>query len=293
MISSLGGVISGPGGLAAVVLAAGAGGLVAVAVREVVLASPGLARWLSQALEPLRRAGREGYEPSGLERRRLAVLGTLGALVGMVLAFGPGPVVLLALAGPGAVGWTVAARRARYRRGVERGLPAAAAAIADALSGGHSPRAGVIAAADSVEGPIAVELARVRADLELGAPIAVSLGALRRRLPSGRVDSLVTALCSQQLGGGDLAGLLRRHARAGIERERVVADARAASAQARFTGLLVVAMPAGAALFGELVYPGFVGRVLSESASALLLAFAAVLQVAGFVAIRRLSRVEA
>jgi tight adherence protein B len=282
-----------PGGLVPVALAAAAGGLLAVAVRELVLASPSLARSLSRALDPLRRAGSEGYEPSGLERRRLAVIGTLGALLAVVLAFGPGPVALLALAAPALVGWTLATRRARYRRGVERGLPAAATAIADALSGGHSPRAGVIVAAESVEGPIAVELAQVRADLELGAPIASSLGGLRRRVPSARIDSLVTALCSQQLGGGDLAGLLRRHAQAGAERQRVVADARSASAQARFTGLLVVAMPVAAALFGELVFPGFVGRVLAESASAMLLGLAAVLQLAAFFAIRRLSRVEA
>ena len=282
-----------PGGFAAVAVAAVAGGLVAVAARELVLASPSIARWLSRAFVPFRRAGVEGYEPSTVERRRLAVIGTLGALLALLLAFGPGPIALLALAGPGAVGWVLARRRGRYRRRVEDGLPAAATAIADALSGGHSPRAGVIAAADSVVGPVAVELAQVRADLELGAPIADALSGLRRRVPSARIDGLVRALSSQQLGGGDLAGLLRRHAQAGAERQRVVADARSASAQARFTGMLVVAMPVGAALFGELVFPGFASRVLSEPASAMLLALAAVLQLAGFLAIRHLSRVEA
>ena len=41
---------------------------------------PGAARWLGDALEPLRRAGREGHVPTELERRRLAVLGTLAIL---------------------------------------------------------------------------------------------------------------------------------------------------------------------------------------------------------------------
>jgi len=286
-------VITGPGGFAVLALAAGAGGLVAVGAREAVIATPGLARWLSLAVEPLLRAGREGYDPNRVERRRLAVIGTLAALMLTVVVFGPGPPVLLGLAGPAAVGWMLGARRARYRRGVEDGLPDAAAAIADALSGGNSPRAGLIAAADSVEGPVAVELARVRADLELGAPIIESLRALQRRVPSPRIDSLVTALASQTLGGGDLAGLLRRHAQAGAERARVLADARSASSQARFTGLLVVAMPVAAGVFGELVLPGFVGRVLAEPASAALLVVAGVLQLAAYVAIKRLSRIEA
>ena len=105
------------------------------------------------------------------------------------------------------------------------------------------------------------------------------------------MDAFVAALLSQQLGGGDLAALLRRHAAAAAERDRVAADARGATAQARFTGLLVVAMPAGMALFAELVEPGFMGRLAAEPAAAALLVGAGGLQVAGFAAIRRLSRV--
>ena len=52
-------------------------------------------------------------------------------------------------------------------------------------------------------------------------------------------------------------------------------------------------MPVGAALLAELLEPGFVGGLLRNSAPAALLAAAAGLQLAGFAAIRRLSRVEA
>ncbi|HWB68895.1 MAG TPA: hypothetical protein VG518_02865, partial [Solirubrobacterales bacterium] len=96
---------------------------------------------------------------------------------------------------------------------------------------------------------------------------------------------------SQRLAGGDLAGLLRRFAEGAAERDRVAEDARTATAQARFTGLLVVAMPSGGALFAELIQPGFLAKVLSAPPSAVLLALAAVLQLAGFCAIRRFSKV--
>jgi Flp pilus assembly protein TadB len=55
--------------------------------------------------------------------------------------------------------------------------------------------------------------------------------------------------------------------------------------------LLVVAMPSGAALFAELVQPGFLGRMLASPAAAAMLALAAALQLAGFAAIRRFARV--
>lgn len=281
----------GPGPIP-VVLAALAGGMVALAVREAMLATPALARWLAAAVAPLLRAGREGYDPTGDERRRLAMVGAAALFALTLLLAGPGPASALALAGPAAAAWALTARRSRYRRGVERGLPALATAVADALSGGRSVRAALAAAADALAGPPGVEMARVRADLDLGSSTAEALTALRRRLRSPRVDSFAAALLSQQLGGGDLAGLLRRYASAAAERDRVAADARSATAQARFTGLLVVAMPTGAALFAELVEPGFVGRLLADTAATVLLALAGALQLAGFAAIKRLSRIE-
>jgi tight adherence protein B len=266
--------------------------MAAVAVREAIVATPALGRWLAATWEPLRRAGREGYAPTEAERRRLAVMGTAGLLIAGFMVVGPGPAPFLALAGPSAAAWALGRRRARYRLAVDRGIPQIATAVADALAGGRSVRAALASAAGSVEGPPAAELARLRADLDLGTSTADALGALQSRLRAPRVDSFAAALLSQQLGGGDLAGLLRRFAVSAAERDRVAADARSATAQARFTGLLVVAMPTGAALFAELIQPGFAGRLLANGASLALLVVAAALQACGFVAIRRLSRIE-
>ena len=279
------------GSAIAIALAAAAGGMCALAAREAVLATPAAARWVTASVEPLLRAGREGYEPSEAERRRLAAVGAIDHAAAALLVAGPMPAAVVAVAGPAAAASLLGRRRARYRRAVEAGVPEIAGAIADALAGGRSVRAALGAAAASLDGPAAVELARVRADLELGASTAEALAALQRRMRSGRIDSLVAALVSQQLGGGNLAALLRRHAAAAAERDRVAADARAATAQARFTGLLVVAMPTGAALFAELLEPGFTGRILSDPAAAALLALSAALQLGGFAAIRRLSRI--
>jgi tight adherence protein B len=273
------------------VLGAAAGALLALAAREAVLGTPALTAWLRESLEPLRRAGREGYVPSAIERRRLALLGALGALAVGLLAAGPGFGLPLAVAGPGAAAWAVNRGRTRYRRRVEQALPDIASAVADSLSAGRSLRSSLGAATASLDGPAAVEMARMGAELELGAPTGDALTGLRIRLRSPRVDAFAAAVLSQQLGGGDLAGLLRRFAVGAAEQDRVAEDARSATAQARFTGLLVVAMPSGAALFAELMQPGFLGRMLASPPAAAMLAMAAALQLAGFAAIRRLARV--
>jgi tight adherence protein B len=278
-------------GLLPALAGAAAGGLLALGAREALLASPAAARWLRLALEPLRRAGREGYAPSTLERRRLAALGAAAAIFAGWLLAGLTLALPLSVAGPAAMAWAISSRRRRYRRAVERSLPEVAIAIADSLSAGRSLRASLPAAAAYLDGPPAAELARLGAELDLGAPTVDTVEAWRRRMRSERVDAFTAALLSQRLAGGDLAALLRRFAAGAAERERVAEDARSATAQARFTGLLVVAMPTGGALFAELIQPGFIAKLLASPASAVMLALAAALQLVGFIAIRRISRV--
>jgi tight adherence protein B len=283
--------VTGASELLPALAGAAAGGLLALAAREALLASPAAARWLRLALEPLRRAGREGYAPSTVERRRLAMLAAAAAVFGGWLLAGAALALPLSVAGPAIAGWAISSRRRRYRAAVERSLPEVATAIADSLGAGRSLRASLPAAAASLDGLPASELARLGAELDLGAATAEAVDAWRRRMRSERVDAFAAALLSQRLAGGDLAGLLRRFAAGAAERDRVAEDARSATAQARFTGLLVVAMPSGGALFAELIQPGFVAKLLGSPAAAMLLTLAAALQVAGFVAIKRLSRV--
>ena len=276
---------------ATVLLAAVAGALAVLAAREALPASPAVAAWVRFALEPLRRAGEEGYAPSTLERRRLALLGTGAAIAGGWLLGGLALAAPLAFAGPAAVAWAIGSRRRRYRRAVERALPEVATAIADALSAGRSLRASLAESVSSLDGPAAGELGRLAGELELGAGTGEAVLRWRRRMRSERVDAFAAALLSQRLAGGDLAGLLRRFAAGAAERERVAEDARSATAQARFTGLLVVAMPTGGAVLAELLEPGFLATLLASPPAAVLLGLAAALQVAGFLAIRRFSQV--
>ncbi|HTT94322.1 MAG TPA: type II secretion system F family protein [Solirubrobacterales bacterium] len=290
-VSIPGASAAAPAGGPTVLVGALAGGLLALAAREAVLASPAAAAWLRLAIEPLLRAGREGYAPSTRERRRLAALGAVAAIVAGWLLGGVEVALPLSVAGPGIAAWALAGRRRRYRAAVERSLPEVATAVADSLAAGRSLRASLPAAAASLDGPPAAELARLGAELDLGAGTVEAVAAWRGRMRSERVDAFAAALLSQRLSGGDLAALLRRFAAGAAERDRVAEDARSATAQARFTGLLVVAMPTGGALFAELVQPGFLARLLGSPAAAILLAMAAGLQVVGFVAIRRLSRV--
>ena len=275
------------------ILLAGVGGAaVAVALREGVSAMPALARQLEAAAGVIALAGRENRTPTEPERRRLGLVTGAGLGILAVVLAGAGPLAGLAVAGPSVAGWAIARRQARYRRRVEADVPRIASGLADALAGGGSLHTALLGAGTALEGPSAVELARVRADLELGLPAREALGDLVQRVPSGRIEALVGAALSQERAGGDLAGLLRRHAAAAAGRQRAEKEARSATAQARLTGGMVVALPVVMGLLVELVSPGFLASLLANPLAVVLLGVAAALQLAGFLAIRKLGTVR-
>ena len=129
--------------------------------------------------------------------------------------------------------------------------------------------------------------------LALGAATDEALEAMRGRVRSQRLDTFVAACVLQRRAGGDLGRLLRETAEAMEEQSRLDGELRAATAQARFTGLLVVALPLGGAALAELASPGWFAGLWSTFVTAWLVGLALALQLVAAVLIHRLGRVRA
>jgi tight adherence protein B len=213
------------------------------------------------------------------------VVGTVlvGPLVGLGLGVSAPWIALKALR----------ARRDRHRRAVGAGAAAVAVALADALGGGHSLRGAVAEAArGGVPGAAGRELRRLAGELALGSRTDDALEAFRARVGSERIDTLVAACLLQRRAGGDLSHLLRECARAFEDQARLLDEARAATAQARFTGVVVVLLPLGGALLAELASPGYVRGLAGSFLTLWLGGLAFALQMLAAVLIRRLARVR-
>ena len=76
------------------------------------------------------------------------------------------------------------------------------------------------------------------------------------------------------------------------DQSRLEDEVKAATAQARFTGLIVVVLPLGGGLLAELASPGWFAGLLSSFLTAWLVGIAIVLQVTAAVLMRRLARVR-
>jgi tight adherence protein B len=252
--------------------------------------APAAGRRLAALVDAVIRLGREGRDPGAAERRRLLLAGAvLAFLAGAALA-GPAVGAVVAATGPWAVARLLRARRDGYRRAVDGDAAAMAVALADGLGGGHALRGAVEEAATSLPGAAGHELRRAAAELRAGAPTDQALEAMRARSRSARLDTIVAACLLQRRAGGDLARLLRDCARAFEDQTRVEDEVRTATAQARFTGLLVVLLPLGGGVLAELASPGWFAGLWSSFLTAWLVGIALMLQVTAAVLIRRLGR---
>jgi tight adherence protein B len=247
------------------------------------------ARWLAPALEALRSE----REPTSPERRRLVLVGALSLVAAGWIVAGPLAGLALGTAAPWLARSVLRARSARRSRAIAAQAPAIARALADALAGGHSVRGGLVAAAQggSVPGPAGEELRVAVAALDFGERTDDVLHELARRAGPGPCDTLVAAVLLQRDAGGDLAGLLRSLATALEARARVVAEARSATAQARFTATLVTGLPLAGLALGELAQPGLLAGLVTEPVTAVLVGCALGLQAVAFVCVRRIARV--
>lgn len=246
--------------------------------------------WLEDAVRPLARARREGRLPSDMERRRLTVLASVCLFAGAWILAGPWLGVLATVCAPAASGAAIASRRRAYRTRLAADAPAAARALAAALAAGRSVRGAIDEAAVGMAGPAGHELRRGARALGGGAGTEVVLEDLRRRAGTRSWDTLVAAVLLQRDAGGDLPALLRELAASQEAAARTDDDARAATAQARFTARLVAGLPAVAVGLAELASPGFVAGLFTNPLSLTLTILALALQAVAFVAVRAISR---
>lgn len=279
------------------VLAFGAGACAVGTAWELValVQATGPAARLRAVAAPFRAVGTLGRAPSTDERLRFTVVVGFTLLAAGTLMLGPWLGLGLAVACPWLLSRLVAARRRRWRRALAAGAPHVARSLADALAGGHAIRGAVTEAARAGgAGPVVdAELRAAAAALGVGERTEAVLERLRDRSGAPGWETVVAAVLLQREAGGDLAGLLRTLAADLEAGARAEADARAVTAQARFTAQLICALPAIGAVLAELGRPGTIGAALSPPFGLVLCGAALGLQLLALLAVKRLARTEA
>ena len=200
---------------------------------------------------------------------------------------GPVPAVVLGAGGAGASAWFRIRARAREAAERERGMPALARSLADALRGGASVRASIDAAADDRSIPRALreEISEVARSVRLGVPLDPALAALAERGGPG-LRLLCGSIAMHLEAGGALAGEIVRLAADGEAAARIEEERVAATAQARATVRVVAALPVLALLGAEVATGNFIGTIAANPLALALLLLGFGLEAAAILSAR-------
>lgn len=182
-------------------------------------------------------------------------------------------------------------RRRRIDK-IEKQLVELAPMLASALRSGFALQQGIELASRQLEPPIADELNLLINDVNLGATMQAAMLDMGRRIGSTDFDMLITAILVQRTSGGNLSEVLDQTAETLRERERIRGDLNTLTAQQRLTGTILSVYPAGVGLLLLALMPSLWSVMFTKTLGQVFLGVALGLQVIGFLAIRRLMKIE-
>lgn len=222
----------------------------------------------------------------------LAGLGAVvfGALVGFASGSALVGISVAAISALGGRAWLT--RRGRRRREALRAqLPDAFALIASAVASGHTFLRSVQLLTEQIGSPLSGELDRVVAEVALGSNLidALERMALRTEIPEMRWA--VQAVRIQQTTGGQLAELLHTLADFMRAREEVHREVLVLSAEGRFSGWVLMALPFLVGLSFEVTAPRYL-HPFFRGWGFFWMGICAAMLIAGFFTIRRLVEIE-
>ena len=226
-----------------------------------------------------------------LDRQIFWRLNTLAALVvpllvWALLGFGAAVVTLaLVLVAP-SFGYRVLS--SRRRTSLQRQLPDAAAALATALRGGLSLSQSLEQVVRYQPQPISQEFSLMMREHRLGVTLDRALAAMADRVRLRDFDLLVSTLAIARDLGSGLAEALERYAQSVRRRLTLEDRIRALTAQGRLQGIVMGLLPVILAVSLMVVDPMWMQPLFTTLSGWLTLAAVAVLELLGFLLIRKI-----
>jgi tight adherence protein B len=174
----------------------------------------------------------------------------------------------------------------------EERLPDALDLMTGALRSGMAFTGALQVVAQESPPPISDEFTIIFEEHRLGLDLGESLRNMTRRVDSRELRIFVTAVLLQRETGGNLAEILEGTADIIRDRFRILGEVRTLTAPARMTGLVLAILPlvmAGVLLF---VAPDYLTVLVHDPAGSILISVAVVLQLLGFLVIRRIIAIK-
>lgn len=183
-------------------------------------------------------------------------------------------------------------RRTARRKRFEEQFPEALDLLSRAIRAGHAFQTAMGMAADELPAPVGPEFKKTFDQQNFGLPLRDALNGLSERVPLLDVRFFVTAVLIQRETGGNLSEILDNLAHVVRERFKILRQVRVHTAHGRFTGYVLLALPAFLAVALSFLNKEHMEPLFREHMGQMMLMSGIVLQSIGFLWIRKVIKIE-
>jgi tight adherence protein B len=237
-------------------------------------------------------------EQSGVRTTPSAVL-VLSGISGVIVACAVGMMVArpLVMVAAGVAGlalptlWLMRRRTVRLQR-FEEQFPEALDLLSRAIRAGHAFQTAMGMVAEELPPPVGAEFRKTFDRQNFGMPLREAMDEMADRVDLLDVRFFVTAVAIQRETGGNLAEILDNLARVVRERFKIRRQVRVHTAHGRFTGYVLLALPAALAMALMFISPEHMKLLFEQRMGQMMVLSAMVLQTIGFVWIRQVIKIE-
>jgi len=183
-------------------------------------------------------------------------------------------------------------RRTSRLKAFEEQFPDALDLVSRAIRAGHAFQTALGMAAEELTAPAGPEFRKVFDQQNFGLPLRDALDALGERVPLLDVKFFITAVAIQRDTGGNLAEILDNLSHVVRERFKIQRQVRVHTAHGRITGFVLLALPPFLAVALSFINPDHMRPLFEERVGQMTILGTIVMQIVGFVWIRRVVRIE-
>ena len=188
-------------------------------------------------------------------------------------------------------GWLRHRRSGRLKQ-FEEQFPEALDLLSRAIRAGHAFQTALGMVGDDLSAPVGPEFKKTFDEQNFGLPLRDVLNQLADRVPILDVRFFVTAVLIQRDTGGNLSEILDNLAHVVRERFKIRRQVRVHTAHGRFTGYVLLALPAALAVALSFINPDHMRVLFHEHMGQMMLLAAIVMQTIGFLWIRHVIKIE-
>ncbi len=199
----------------------------------------------------------------------------------------------LAMMAAASVPWIVVrVKRASRLSKFEEQFPEALDLLARSIPARQSIGAGMKMVSEELHEPVGPEFRKCFEEQNYGLALKDSLNNFSLRMPLIDVRFFVTAVLIQKETGGNLAEILDNLSAVVRERFKILRDVRTKTAHGRFTGYVLLALPAFMALALSIINPEHMDLLFKERVGQMMIMGTIVMQAIGWFWIRQVVKIE-